>query len=72
MNADEIPQSILKKYPELTQILEAIKNYHAGQPITTRCKTCNRLLEVTEVPAANSLWVTCGNGCTNYREQYKP
>jgi len=70
MDADKIPQLILEKHPELIQILDAIKIYREGRPITGRCTTCNELLEVTEVPDANSLWVTCGKGCTNYREKY--
>lgn len=72
MSADEIPQSILIKHPELVQILEAIENHHAGQRVVSHCKTCNQLSEVTEITAASSLWVTCGNGCTRYRERYRP
>jgi hypothetical protein len=71
MNTNEIPASILKKHPELVQILEALKDYHDGTQITTRCPTCGELLQVVPVPEAHSLWVGCGNGCTNYREKQK-
>jgi hypothetical protein len=70
MNTSEIPTSILKKHPELIQVLEALKDYHDGIRVTTKCSTCGNVLQVVHTPDAHSLWVGCGNGCTNYREKY--
>ena len=71
MGEDEIPASLLAKHPELAQINEAIKAYRAGEPVTARCPTCDKALTVTEVPETGELWVTCGTGCTTYRERYR-
>ena len=72
MNEQEIPQSLLIKYPKLARVVEALTEYYQGVPISVRCITCNQLLEVTEVEATGSLWVTCPNGCTKYHEQREP
>lgn len=64
---DDIPESILKKHPELIQIGEAIEAYSLGLPITVCCPHCGQVLTVVEVEAANALWVSCGEGCTAFR-----
>jgi hypothetical protein len=68
MEEDDIPASLLARHLELAQINAAIKAYHAGEPFTARRPTCGG---VTKVPEAGALWVTCGTGCTKYREHYK-
>jgi hypothetical protein len=71
MNTNELPASILTKHPELIQILEALKGYHDGIPVTTRCPKCRETLQVVHMPEIHSLWVRCGSGCTNYHEKQK-
>ena len=70
MRPEDIPKTLLEKYPQLVQIDEAIRAHLARETIDTRCPTCDRLLVVTEVSETGGLWVACGNGCTAYHEHY--
>jgi hypothetical protein len=72
MSDSEIPPSILKRHPELVQILEALEAHREDRPITSTCPTCRNQLKVTDVKELGVRTVTCGNGCTNYREKFKP
>jgi hypothetical protein len=72
MSADGIPPALLRQHPELAQIEEALADYHAGRPVTTRCPFCGELLEVTEIEATGSLWVRCPTGDTSMHIQRKP
>ncbi len=69
MSEQEFLQSLLKKYPKLAPVIEALTAYSQGNPISARCITCNQLLTVSEVEATGGLWVTCPTGCTFYHEQ---
>lgn len=70
--ATELKSSLIQeKYPELSQILEALSAYYSGSPVTSRCLTCGEILEVAEIKATGTLWVKCSNGCTNFRAKRK-
>ncbi|MCP2727949.1 hypothetical protein NJ959_05580 [Symplocastrum sp. BBK-W-15] len=64
-------KAILKKYPEIVSIGDALDTYRQGLPITARCLSSSQPLKVTEVVATGTLSVTCGNGCTNFRAKRK-
>ena len=71
MGLDDIPKTLVAQHPELAQVDEAIRAHLTGKTIEARCPTCDRFLVVTEVAEASALWVTCGSGCTAYREHYQ-
>ncbi|HMG23131.1 MAG TPA: hypothetical protein VK607_17465 [Kofleriaceae bacterium] len=64
---DEIPPAILRKHPELVAVGDALAQWRAGAPITARCLTCQRVLEVTRVEATATLVVACPDGHTYFR-----
>lgn len=70
MSDSEIPEPIRKKHPELAAVGEALAQWRRGEPITARCITCGRILEVTEVQATGTTVVLCPEGHTSYRSKH--
>lgn len=64
-----IPESLLKRNPELAAIMDAVVQHRAGEPITARCDRCNNPMVVAEVAAVGALHVTCPCGHIKYRSQ---
>jgi hypothetical protein len=72
MEEESIPASILAKYPEMSQISEALASHRDNLPITTKCPKCEEVLTVTDLAEIGSLWVQCPNGHVNFHARYKP
>ncbi|HAG81079.1 MAG TPA: hypothetical protein DCL61_07870 [Cyanobacteria bacterium UBA12227] len=71
MAHEELPKAILKKYPEIASIGDALDSYCEELPIAVYCPSCGQLLKVTEIATTDTLWVNCNNGCTNFRAKRK-
>jgi hypothetical protein len=59
---------VLAAHPTLKQITEALLAHAEGLPVTARCLTCDTVLKVVDLTEVESLYVTCTDGCSNYRE----
>ena len=70
--AADLPAAILRRHPEIQEIMAALHQHRRQQPITIRCRTCGTRLRVTPIPELGSLWVGCQAGCTGYRSRSKP
>jgi hypothetical protein len=65
-----VTRRMLKRVPNLPEILRAIREFEEGRPITSRCPTCGNLLQVEtfDFETSRTRWVVCGKGCTSYHE----
>jgi hypothetical protein len=72
MDEENIPRSIVAKYPQVIEIEAALRQYQQGQPITMRCRVCHELLRVSDLKQIGSLWVLCPNGCSRMHLKYAP
>ncbi len=70
--SEDIPAALLARFPELAAVDEALRQHHAGQPVTARCGKCGAPLEVVDVPETGALVVLCPNGDTNFRARRSP
>ena len=70
MDLEGLPEGVLRRHPEILPVMQALREYQEGQPVSARCPTCNKVLEVGEVNLGNvtEVWVTCGTGCTRFHE----
>lgn len=60
--------NVLANHPPLSQIVEALSAHGEGRESLAQCPTCQTSLVITDLPEAEWLSVTCGEGCCNYRE----
>lgn len=65
-------ENLFAKYPKLKPVAQAIEEYAAGKPITSRCFECGELLSVhhfeLQKTGTTATRVSCPNGCTNYHD----
>ncbi len=69
LEENKIPE-LAKNDPKFRSILETLEAYHDGKPISAHCPNCSEILVVTVLESIDTIWVSCSNGCTSYREKY--
>jgi len=67
MSDDTIPESLLRRHPELAVVGKALDAHRRGEPITVACPTCGAPLAVTDVEEVHVTVVACANGHTLFR-----
>jgi len=60
--------NVLANHPALREIIEALAARVEGREPLAQCPTCQTSLVILDLPEAESLYVTCSGGCSNYRE----
>jgi bacterioferritin-associated ferredoxin len=68
---NDIPPDLLKKYPYLAQVEEALQQYRDGGPVIAQCGECGHTLTVTLIDETAELWVTCPNGHIHFRAKHE-
>ncbi len=65
-----LPDSILKKYPQMVQIIEAIEEFKDSKDQSVKCTYCNNLIEIQEDLAIGYLETNCKCGKSKYRMRW--
>ena len=69
---NRIPESILKKYPQLKNITEAIELFQETGNQKIKCDNCNSVIVVNEDNINGFLETNCLCGKSKYRMRWDP
>ncbi len=69
---DKLPDSILKKYPQLTESSLAIKEYKKTGKQTVKCSSCGSVIEIKENKKIGFLETNCACGRNKTRSRWDP
>jgi hypothetical protein len=68
----DIPDTMLRRHPELAPVGEALQQFRQGVTTTAQCITCSDVLEVVEVKETGALLVSCPRGHVSFRARRDP
>ena len=68
----KLPESILKKYPQLVESSLAIKEYKKTGKQIVKCSSCNSIIEIKENKKEGFLETNCVCGRGKTRSRWDP